>query len=810
MILLAAWMVGDCVHSGDDTLFGAISSSEDETETSTSANEESSTGREDGFIGDNEYRSKTNIIEIGSRPIARADRYFIQEQGQSLEVSAAQGLLANDVDPKGGTLTADDRRPITTREGGQVQLQADGGFTYTPPVSEWWGEDGFVYRVLTDDGRFATGSVRVVTRPQSINLRHVRAGIGGVALLGEHVDDYAGSFVNRAGDVNGDGFPDVLVGATGAGDPYLGKSYIMFGGPELASTTVVELVSDGNGLVLSGEPEDRSGGSGSGLGDVNGDGISDLIIGATEAAVGGQGRGYIVLGSPTLESGSLGSVTSGSKGHSLYGENTLDLAGESVSDAGDVNGDGFMDLLIGAYTADISYSTDVFSNEGKAYVVFGGPSLGSASLVRAAQNDGGFALIGEAVSDVAGDAVSSAGDMNGDGYADVIIGAPGATSTRGKSYIVFGASNPMSSSLAEFANETGGFALYGEDIGDYAGNSVRGAGDVNGDGYADVIIGTKNYSDDFGKAYVVFGGPNLTSRSFAEIAAGDGGFGIREESPGGRAGDAVSGAGDINGDGYADLIIGAPGRNDSGKAYVVFGGANLESIKLSDIAAGNGGFRLEGESSNDRAGNAVSGAGDINGDGYADLVMGASHAGETGRAYVVFGGDFTLSAAFPGTPADDTFVGTLANESIIGGRGNDTLSSGGGRDTLYGGHGDDTLILPRARFFRLHGGEGDDRLQINGSLDLTRIPELAISSIETIDITGTRDNALTLVSNDLFHLTETRQLTIEGDEGDILNADLQGHGFIREDDLNYAVFTSQSSKFSLRVSLAIDLNNVAF
>lgn len=295
--------------------------------------------------------------------------------------------------------------------------------------------------------------------------------------------------------------------------------------------------------------------------------------------------------------------------------------------------------------------------------------------------------------------------------------------------------------------------------------------------------------------------------------AGDVKVALRGEVESDGAGISVSGAGDVNGDGYADLLISAqladPNGSSSGKCYVVYGREELDTSSLAAIAEGDGGFALEGEAANEDAGRSVSGAGDVNGDGYADLLIGASGAeSDAGRVYVVYGGDFTLTTAFPGTPDDDTFVGSPVVESIVGGLGNDTLESGGGRDTLYGGAGDDTLILPGTDFFRIDGGYGQDTLKVDGFLDLTEIPNLAIKSIETIDITGSGNNSITLDRLDAFALTETRTLTIDGDAGDAVFLDLTDTDFVRTDEGAYALLVSGASRFTLRLNRALDLSQV--
>jgi hypothetical protein len=333
--------------------------------------------------------------------------------------------------------------------------------------------------------------------------------------------------------------------------------------------------------------------------------------------------------------------TGAEPGFVINGIDADDRSGFSVASAGDVNGDGFDDILIGAYRADPGGD----NLAGESYVVFGKADGFGASLdLSTLDGTNGFRLDGIDANDLSGFSVASAGDINGDGFDDILIGAwggaPGGDNYAGESYVAFGKAGGFGASLdLSTLDGTNGFRLDGIDGGDLSGWSVASAGDVNGDGFDDILIGARGGdpgSDSAaGESYVVFGKAGGFGASL-DLASLDGTNGFRLDGidPDDRSGQSVASAGDVNGDGFDDILVGAPraktGISEEGETYIVFGKAGGFGPSLNVAALdGNNGFRLDGLDEDDRSGWSVASAGDVNGDGFDDILIGA-YGGDPG------------------------------------------------------------------------------------------------------------------------------------------------------------------------------------
>lgn len=584
--------------------------------------------------------------------------------------------------------------------------------------------DQFANVVFGDDGAFAA-ALDLSTLDGADGYRIDVSAFGNLAAYS----------VGAAGDINGDGVADVVVGSPEADPSDSGSAAIVFGDLG-ASVPVVDAgaLAGADGVVL--DPNALFGELGfaaSGVGDVNGDGLDDLIVSAPDAA-GSAGRVFVLFGrtggfdAPTVLNAA---ALDGSNGFVIEGRAGGDLAGRDAAAAGDVNGDGLMDIAIGSRFA---------GDAGEAYVVFG-RSDGAASVdLDTLDGANGFRVDGDSavgVGDGAGTRVRGVGDFNGDGFDDVAVTAPfvsiGQLSFAGQTFIFFGKESGFApiTDLSAFDDDDG-VRIDGVESGAQLGTGLSGGGDINGDGFDDLIAGARladANGGDSGQSFVIFG------RDFA--GAAQVGTAAGETITGnGQANALILGQGDdiFNAGGGADVVRGGEGR-DQGSAGggndrvsggagddvlngslgddMLFGDAGADRLVLglgNDAAYGGAGDDLIFERANHlRAGDVI-----VGGEGLRDTLVVQS----TGVL------DLTLLDTFAGmeqvrvaanqqitsVDADLRWIGRSGAETYGLGDGRDTVKAGGGDDTVSGGGGNDVLL----------GQGGDDRLIAGAGVDRLR------------------------------------------------------------------------------------------
>lgn len=717
--------------------------------------------------------------------------------------------------------------PTVFAESESHALRIDGGSSDSVRASGTWTYEGDAngYARYTLNGAVLEIALAVdrssVALPSPLIALATLDGGDGFRMHALSDFEKLGASVAGGFDVNGDGFGDFVIGA-GLGSPdgliQTGRSFVVFGPATHGGPTFDLATLNGvNGFRVDGiDAFDRSGMTVGAAGDVNGDGYGDLTIGSYNAN-GYAGETYLVFGAPAPFAPELDAASlDGQNGVRLHGDpsSSWDWSSMALAGAGDFNGDGYDDLLIGAPNSDQSGIVDA----GRAYLVFGHGGAFAADIDLAGLNgNDGVRFDGVVSGAFAGSSVAIAGDINGDGYDDVMIGAPGySAGIPGQAYVVFGTAAGLGSNFnLQSLNGSNGFRMEGVQATDHLGSTIAAAGDINGDGIGDLIVGARGANHNSGESYVVFGKQSGfgATLNLAMLNGSNGfrfaGLGLGETTQG----FTVAAAGDVDGDGFDDLLIGVRGAQvggvgSAGETVLLFGAASgfgatvgLDNQHTRLIV---GGTYLE------YSGDSVSSAGDIDGDGFDDILVGAPNR-TAGDAYVIYGHDFRDIGHLLGASGDDILVGGAANERLLGAQGNDLIHGGGGRDVLLGGAGNDVLFFDGIDM-RLDGGGGRDTLRLaNDGQDLDlRAAGMAgghITDIEVINLDGHTLNQLTLDLSDVLNLSTTSNiLRVQGDAGDIVTSLGQGWslaagGPVTENGVLYEVFQHGSATLMLDFDL---------
>jgi len=738
--------------------------------------------------------------------VAVFDHYRFERGEPSFEVGAVEGLLAND------TAAAVLAGSFPTRAGGGIEIAADGSFRYTPPgeTGAFWGQDGVEYEV--EGAARARARVRLTVAAGTFELRQLLGSGAGFGIAGAQLLDDIGAFaqgLDAAGDVNGDGFEDIVIGvpgpAAGLGstpDPTSGRgACVVFGKSDTAPVSLAALDDDppkGFAIARNGDDDlDSLGVNVAGVGDVNGDGLDDVVV--SQDTFHGEGpfdedtyepigASYVVFGKRDATPVDTTAIRAGQGGgFALLGSPTDRLVGYAVAAAGDVNGDGLADVMVSTPTRD--QALDGLRGPGAAYVVFGRAGAEPVQLATLAQDGAGFEIRGELEAENFGTSVSGVGDINGDGLDDVAVSGtlyPSEAVARGRIGVVFGKRETSNVRLADLGDDaTLGFILEGADDGD-ALHRLQLGGDINGDGLDDILIGAPlaslgspvvidrdagsgdagEDSSDAGAtaallrqgvAYVLYGSSSLVSMSLRELESPSAaGFAVGERTPGVTLGVSTA-SGDINGDGLSDALIGTEQGLLQGRAYAVLGAESTPTLTLPSPGEAGKVREIVGAVA-EGAGRRVASGADVNADGFDELLFAASRypnmAQNAGGVYVAFGWDI-----------DDRL---------------------GERDrAVIGTSADNVLDLPLAPIVIARGGHGIDTLRVGPRPEPLDLRERGrYESIEVIDARGggpqvilLDDAAVRRIPQNApgFAFSLARRLAILGDAEDTLRFDMTAY-----------------------------------
>ncbi len=484
----------------------------------------------------------------------------------------------------------------------------------------------------------------------------------GITFNGVYEQARFGANVSYLGDINNDGFDDISIcapNATPRNIPEVGEIAIIFGHPlNIDSVFNIESLDGSNGFILRGANSgDRIGyGGANAAGDINNDGIDDLIIGTPfiDSDSLDTGGAYVIFGrangfDPLIKLDTLRNPD----GFILQGGNFYyDNFGTTGGYAGDMNNDGIDDFYVTADDTDYNGASS-----GTTYIIYGKSNFSDLIDTDTLSIQDGFLINGAAAEDNLGVSAASLGDFNNDGFDDLILGAFHANNDTGAGYVIFGQNGGFSDTLNVVdLNGNNGFTILGISQEDRAGSTVGNAGDINGDGFNDLFISAKKATHSglilSGQTHIIYGSNNPRPPIiFLDNLLAQEGLTINGRLANELSGTAVSSLGDINEDGIDDLIIGAlfsssNGNSANGAAYVLFGQTTPfpQSINLgstTDVST----LIIEGYNNYVRLGISVAGSGDFNGDNINDLLIGEdqglSQTGNiTGLAHLLLGTKF--------------------------------------------------------------------------------------------------------------------------------------------------------------------------
>ncbi|WP_394493421.1 LamG-like jellyroll fold domain-containing protein [Shewanella sp. ENK2] len=714
--------------------------------------------------------------------------------------------------------------------------------------------------------RVTDGAGNQYDTPVTINVNDINDSLNNNAqsIDGLSADEWTGWAVAPAGDVNGDGFDDIIVGSpqsdvlTNDGSFVLednGAAYVLFSDATGTFPSLIEVRGGTRGFGIMGAASgDNAGFAVAGGVDINGDGLSDVVVGAPYSSINGKESGstYVVFGKTGTNYVPLSDLNNGGSddGFAIHGAYEDDLAGGSLV-VGDVNGDGLGDIIIGEtvtrYLAGTGSFTlrdlleDASPDPNLAYVVYGKTNNDVVQLANVATdyNEQGFAITRpnrKLFSDWKyGAQVLPTGDFNSDGLTDFIVSHGLYVDLSGTSYVVNGRIGGEAVKYNNIKSAGNGIKIvpegsgnFGFDFGDATLDALPSfttshVGDVNADGVDDIALLLTDTgccsAIEHPRAYILFGGVNVADEiNLGDIANGNGGFVIHNDASNIDHHQlqvilgSIGGAGDLNGDGYDDIIIGDPFAEDNkGRVYAVYGRKGTEPVYLNEIIETSQGFYSEGNGG-EQLGQFIASAGDINGDGIKDIQFGTpssnkNNLNNTGAVYVL-NGDGNLVTLW-GTDGDDSITGSAAADNIATGTGDDVIRTNGGSDAVYTGPGEDVIYISDNDFTRIDGGGNTDTLVFDGSGIHLNLAATAsrVRNVEVFDIRGSGANSITLNKS----VSSNSNLRILGDENDYVGA--ANNQWVDSgttqviDNVTYNVFTAGSAIMLVQDVVTITVNN---
>lgn len=462
-----------------------------------------------------------------------------------------------------------------------------------------------------------------------------------VTIVGDSIGEYAGVAVAAISDRDGDGFDELFIGARGndEGGTDAGAVYILSssGGPWGAVPQ--RLLVTANTKIIGALAGDETGRGVSELSDLDGDGLPELLVGAQMNGAGGAKAGAASLlfsgGALSTGAASLSVTTADLTLLGAHGER----AAWTVSGVNDIDGDGADELLISAHG-----KSDAGDSAGGAYLVYSAVARSRRGEVQLAE--AAVSILGEREHDLAGYATAPLRDVDGDGRGDVLIGARDQDSNgdqSGAAYLLR-SSGALATGGSPLPLADADLKLIGEHAGDGAGRRLSSAGDVDGDGLDDLLIGapySSVFAEHAGAAYVVLSSGALAQNTDV-LNLSDSDVILRGEAALDEAGWAVGGPGDLDGDALDDVMVSAwsndRGADSAGAVYVLYADGALARRGESNLAEAD--LILVGAGERDCASESMTG-GNLNGDGLSDLLIGVSahDAPETaaGATYILLG-----------------------------------------------------------------------------------------------------------------------------------------------------------------------------